>query len=80
MTIRKDDPAYGVRGRPAPLDKKGFPVGGNIETDDDTGFNRQLPPGQYIENQMLDDGVGRIAKLKPHMASDLLKSGTKNLG
>lgn len=77
--MRKDDPAYGVKGRPAPLDKKGFPVGGNIETDDDTGFNRQLPPGQYIQDQMYANAEKRIAALKPKSTSGLLSGGTKGL-
>ncbi len=77
MAIRKDDPAYSPR--QTPLDKKGFPVGGSIETDDDTGFNRQCPPGQYIQDQMLSMDVKRIAALKPKKASAILMSGTSKL-
>jgi len=79
QSMRKDAPAMGVTSV-IPLDKKGFPIGGNIETDDDTAFNRQLPPGQDIGNQLLADGVHRIVKLKPHSAASILASGTKHLG
>ena len=78
MSIRYDDSVGQVGTMSKDLDKKGFPVGGNIATDDDTAFNRQLPPGEHIENQMLS-GIEGISDLKYHMASDLLKTGTSNL-
>jgi hypothetical protein len=74
MTIRKDDPAYAVKGRPAKLDKKGTGAG---ETD--IALNGQCPPGQYIEDQMEAEDTKRIARLKPKKATDVLKSGTCHL-
>ncbi len=74
MTIRKDDPAYGVKGRPAPLDKKGTGA-----SDSDLALNGQAPPGQYIQDQMESQDVKRIAALTPKSASSILKSGTANL-
>lgn len=77
--MRKDDAAVAVPSKSG-VENKGFPVGGNIETDDDTGFNRQLPPGEYIENQMYASDEKRIAGLPVHSASSILASGTKKLG
>jgi hypothetical protein len=74
MTIRRDDPAYAVKGRPAKLDKKGTGAG---ETD--IALNGQLPPGQYIENQMEAEDTKRIVRLKPKKASAVLASGTCHL-